>query len=119
MRVVRQVYRALGLVVALMLLACAPPVVFASSDPLIDALPVGGAGVGFVWRYERNPYKGAPSNLDNLPLYLYEGEHAFILQNDHEPRPLYYQFLHEREGLFNWEPIEQGPEVWRVRITRV
>src|SRR5881394_3673763 len=74
MRVVRQVYRALGLVVAF----TAPTVVFASSDPLIDALPVGGAGVGFLWRYDRSPYKGAPSNADNVPLYLYEGERAYL-----------------------------------------
>lgn len=73
MRGVRLVYRALGLVVAL---ATTPA--FASSDPLIDALPVGGAGAGFLWRYERSPYKGAPSNLDNLPLYLYEGERAYL-----------------------------------------
>src|SRR3954463_16832380 len=78
MRVGRRIYRALGLVVALVGLACAPSGVFASSDPRIDALPVGGAGVGFLWRYERSLYKGAPSNLDNLPLYLYEGERAYL-----------------------------------------
>lgn len=37
---------------------------------------------------------------------------------DHDPKPLYYQFLHEREGLFGWEYLEQGPELWRVRISR-
>lgn len=40
------------------------------------------------------------------------------LVNDHAPTPLYYQFLHERAGLFAWEYLEQGPEVWRARITR-
>jgi outer membrane protein len=74
MRVVRQVYRALGLVVAL----TASPVVFASSDPLIDALPAGGAGVGFVWSQQRSIYAGDKGGLDNLPLYLYEGEHAYL-----------------------------------------
>src|SRR3954468_19998562 len=78
MRVGRRIYQALGLVVGLVVVVCAPSVVFASSDPLIDALPVGGAGVGFLWRYERSLYKGAPSNLDNLPLYLYEGERAYL-----------------------------------------
>src|SRR3954464_11966744 len=72
--VVRQVYRALGLVAAL----AASFSTLASSDPLIDALPAGGAGVGFLWRYDRSPYKGAPSNRDNLPLYLYEGERAYL-----------------------------------------
>ena len=48
---------------------------------------------------------------------LGKGE-SFILKNDHDPKPLYYQLLHEREGLFTWEYLEQGPEIWRVRITK-
>jgi uncharacterized protein (DUF2249 family) len=44
---------------------------------------------------------------------------AFILVNDHEPRPLYYQFLHERTNQFAWSYLEEGPEVWRVKIERV
>jgi uncharacterized protein (DUF2249 family) len=43
---------------------------------------------------------------------------SFELINDHAPKPLYYQFLHERADLFEWEDLEEGPEVWRVRITR-
>lgn len=46
---------------------------------------------------------------------LQPGE-AFILVNDHEPRPLYYQFLHERENQFTWSYLEEGPEVWRAQI---
>lgn len=42
----------------------------------------------------------------------------FELVNDHAPKPLYYQFLHERPDLFTWEYLEEGPETWRVRITR-
>ena len=48
---------------------------------------------------------------------LIKGE-SFILINDHDPKPLYYQFLHEREGLFSWEYLEQGPETWKVKITK-
>jgi len=44
---------------------------------------------------------------------------SFTLVNDHEPKPLYYQFLHERENQFSWEYLEQGPFVWRVQIGRV
>ena len=40
----------------------------------------------------------------------------FMLVNDHEPKPLYYQFLHERENQFTWDYLEEGPETWRVRI---
>jgi len=48
---------------------------------------------------------------------LDEGE-AFELVNDHDPKPLYYQFLHERPKQFIWEYVEQGPDVWRVSIQR-
>lgn len=44
---------------------------------------------------------------------------AFVLINDHDPKPLYYQFKAEREGRFSWDYLEQGPEVWRVRIGRI
>lgn len=43
---------------------------------------------------------------------------AVILVNDHDPKPLYYQFEAEQPGRFGWEYVEAGPEVWRVRITR-
>jgi uncharacterized protein (DUF2249 family) len=46
---------------------------------------------------------------------LAEGE-GFELVNDHDPKPLYYQFLHERTGQFAWEYLEQGPTIWRVAI---
>lgn len=38
------------------------------------------------------------------------------LVNDHDPRPLQYQFMMERPEEFTWEYIEQGPTVWRVAI---
>jgi uncharacterized protein (DUF2249 family) len=43
---------------------------------------------------------------------------AFVLVNDHDPKPLYYQFAAEHEGEFSWDYLEQGPETWRVRIGR-
>ncbi len=48
---------------------------------------------------------------------LSKGE-GFQLINDHDPMPLYYQFSAERSGLFEWEYIEKGPDVWRVNISR-
>lgn len=41
-----------------------------------------------------------------------------ILINDHDPRPLYYQMAAERPGQFEWTYLEEGPEVWMVRISR-
>lgn len=43
---------------------------------------------------------------------------GFELVNDHDPKPLYYQFKFEREGQFTWDYLESGPQVWRVRIGR-
>lgn len=48
---------------------------------------------------------------------LQPGE-AFLLVNDHAPTPLYYQFIQERAEQFSWDYLEQGPEVWRVRISK-
>ena len=48
---------------------------------------------------------------------LASGE-AFVLVNDHDPFPLRYQFQAERPGAFEWEYLETGPAVWRVRISR-
>ena len=43
---------------------------------------------------------------------------GFILVNDHDPKPLYYQFDAEHKGDFTWKYLEEGPETWRVRIGR-
>ncbi len=42
----------------------------------------------------------------------------FVLVNDHDPKPLYYQFDAEHKGEFSWRYLEQGPQVWRVEISR-
>lgn len=44
---------------------------------------------------------------------------SFVLVNDHDPKPLFYQFNAEHAGAFSWDYLEEGPEVWRVRIGRV
>jgi uncharacterized protein (DUF2249 family) len=43
---------------------------------------------------------------------------AYVLVNDHDPKPLRYQFEAELPGQFSWAYLEAGPEVWRVRIGR-
>ncbi len=43
---------------------------------------------------------------------------SFVLVNDHDPRPLRYQFMAERAEQFEWAYEAEGPEVWRVRIGR-
>ena len=41
---------------------------------------------------------------------------SFVIHNDHDPKPLYYQLLAERGQTFDCEYLEQGPEIWHVRI---
>lgn len=49
---------------------------------------------------------------------LQSGE-SLVLINDHDPMPLYYQFSKKRADGFMWEYLEQGPDVWRVRISKL
>ncbi len=61
---------------------------------------------------------------DRHPLIFNTFDHllvgqSMILVNDHEPRPLYYQFLHERTDQFTWTYLQEGPLEWRARITRL
>lgn len=43
---------------------------------------------------------------------------GFLLINDHDPKPLKYQFEAEYAGQFTWDYLEAGPKVWRVRVGR-
>jgi len=66
----------------------------------------------------------------NVPDYAPREKHSTILNgfdelksgeflqivNDHDPRPLQYQFMMERTEQFTWEYLEEGPETWRVAI---
>ena len=44
---------------------------------------------------------------------------SFVLVNDHDPKPLYYQLEAEHPQQFSWTYLERGPEVWRVEIGRL
>ncbi len=46
------------------------------------------------------------------------GEH-FILVNDHDPVPLYYQFAAQFPDAFTWEYLVEGPDEFQVKITRI
>lgn len=47
---------------------------------------------------------------------LDEGE-AFIIINDHDPKPLRYQMAALKgKDTFSWQYLEEGPEVWKVMI---
>lgn len=43
---------------------------------------------------------------------------SFIIHNDHDPKPVYYQLQGIHGDVFTWEYIQQGPEWWDIRVTR-
>lgn len=55
-----------------------------------------------------------PTIFDHFDV-LDSGE-SFIIKNDHDPKPLYYQLLGERGKDLIWNYLESGPEYWQVRL---
>ncbi|TYB48951.1 DUF2249 domain-containing protein [Actinomadura chibensis] len=43
---------------------------------------------------------------------------AFILVNNHDPKPLRREFQATHPDAFTWDYVESGPEQWQVRIGR-
>jgi regulator of cell morphogenesis and NO signaling len=43
---------------------------------------------------------------------------SFLLINDHDPKPLFYQLIAERGNSFSWTYLEKGPEQWQVEIKK-
>jgi regulator of cell morphogenesis and NO signaling len=43
---------------------------------------------------------------------------SLTIHNDHDPKPLYYQLLGERGNIFTWEYLEQGEDLWRIKIAK-
>ncbi|MBK5191795.1 MAG: iron-sulfur cluster repair di-iron protein [Flavobacteriaceae bacterium] len=43
---------------------------------------------------------------------------SLTIHNDHDPKPLYYQLLGERGNIFTWEYLQEGPDLWRVKISK-
>jgi uncharacterized protein (DUF2249 family) len=39
--------------------------------------------------------------------------------NDHDPQPLCLQFEARLRGRYHWEDLQAGPDLWRVRITKL
>lgn len=43
---------------------------------------------------------------------------CFVIHNDHDPKPLYYQLLAERGQCFKWTYLQNGPDIWLVEISK-
>ena len=59
----------------------------------------------------------AARTLPHPILILGFGESVEVV-NDHLPRGLLSHFQEQRAGRFEWTSIEEGPKVFRVRITK-
>ncbi len=57
-------------------------------------------------------------NILSMFLNLKIGE-SMLLVNDHDPKPLYYQFTAEYPNTFTWTYQESGPEVYKVVIKKI
>jgi uncharacterized protein (DUF2249 family)/quercetin dioxygenase-like cupin family protein len=49
---------------------------------------------------------------------LGDGE-SFVLVNNHDPKHLRAEFDADFPGSYGWEYVEKGPEVWRIRISKL
>jgi uncharacterized protein (DUF2249 family)/quercetin dioxygenase-like cupin family protein len=65
-----------------------------------------------VLRPQRHPLIFA--KFDSLPVGS-----SVLLINDHDPVPLSQQFESFRPGQAAWEYLERGPNIFRIRITKV
>jgi len=43
---------------------------------------------------------------------------SFIIHNNHDPRPVYFQLKEMHGDIFAWEYLEQGPQWWDIRVTK-
>lgn len=42
----------------------------------------------------------------------------FVLINDHDPKPLYYEFRSIYGNVIGWEYLQRGGQEWKVKVTR-
>lgn len=43
---------------------------------------------------------------------------SFVFINDHDPKPLYYEFRSIFGDVVGWKYLQRDPEEWKVRVTR-
>ena len=75
-----------------------------NSDVVFDVRPIPG----------RTKHAQIFQRWFDLPVGQY-----FVLLNDHDPVPLYYQFAAEFPEAFSWDYVQRGPEEFRVKITKL
>lgn len=48
-----------------------------------------------------------------------EADSVLTIINDHDPKPLHYQFEGEYPETYRWDYVTKGPEEWVVNITKL
>lgn len=67
----------------------------------------------------RAPDADSCMNLTNHAVDALSPGASFVLVADHDPIGLCYMLDAERPGAVTWQPLEEGPATWRVRIKKV
>lgn len=67
----------------------------------------------------REPGVGACSILTNDAVDGLAVGGSFVLVADHDPIGLHYMLDAERPGATTWQSLADGPQLWKVRITKV
>ena len=65
--------------------------------------------------------KIAPANRHSFIMQTFESlgaDDSLVIVNNHDPVPLLKQFQEKYTDQFGKEYLEQGPDVWRVKITK-
>lgn len=42
---------------------------------------------------------------------------SFIIHNDHDPKPVFFQLQQMNGDIFTWDYLEEGPQYWDIRVT--
>jgi regulator of cell morphogenesis and NO signaling len=67
--------------------------------------------------YELEPTEKHPTIFRSFDVLL-PGE-SFVIENDHDPIPLYYELEADRKGqLDKFEYLQKGPDIWVVQISK-
>lgn len=64
------------------------------------------------------PYFGRTDEVLVLWRKIKPGQSLKII-NDHDPKPLYYQFEMQQHGRFEWHNIREGARKWVIKIKKI
>ena len=63
----------------------------------------------------------APQQKHALIFDVFENQkpgESFIIHNNHDPKPVYYQLQSMHGDVFTWEYLQEGPNWWDIRVSK-